>query len=131
MKIALARLEKLPEVVAQMVKPAEKIDTIRIHQVSGLGAAGGAGGGAGGDKPPVNQALDSIMGMAVQLPALKKIGEELGVSMDKGVAGLADSLTDPAPAPEDTAKIEAAPETDVPENAQPSAEAPKKLPAAE
>ena len=74
MKIALARLEKLPEVVAQMVKPAEKIDTIRIHQVSGLnGVGGGAGGSGGGDKPPVNQALDSIMGMAVQLPALKKI----------------------------------------------------------
>lgn len=96
MKIALARLEKLPEVVAQMVKPAEKIDTIRIHQVSGLGGlGGGAGDGSGGgDKPPVNQALDSIMGMAVQLPALKKIGEELGVSMDKGVAGLAESLSD-------------------------------------
>ncbi|WP_424965346.1 flotillin domain-containing protein [Dinoroseobacter sp. S375] len=104
MKIALARLEKLPEVVAQMVKPAEKIDTIRIHQVSGLSGAGGAGGGTGGaDKPPVNQALDSIMGMAVQLPALKKIGEELGVSMDNGVAGLAESLVenakDPALAP--------------------------------
>ena len=99
MKIALARLEKLPEIVAQMVKPAEKIDTIRIHQVSGLGGMGGGAGGSGGDKPPVNQALDSIMGMAVQLPALKKIGEELGISMDKGVAGLADSMVgDEAPA---------------------------------
>ena len=98
MKIALARLEKLPEIVAQMVKPAEKIDTIRIHQVSGLGGMGGGAGGAGGaDKPPVNQALDSIMGMAVQLPALKKIGEELGVSMDKGVAGLAESLAGESP----------------------------------
>ena len=99
MKIALARLEKLPEIVAQMVKPAEKIDTIRIHQVSGLGAMGGGGSG-GGDKPPVNQALDSIMGMAVQLPALKKIGEELGVSMDKGVAGLAESLVGDTPGAE-------------------------------
>ncbi|MEO0945301.1 MAG: flotillin domain-containing protein [Pseudomonadota bacterium] len=115
MKIALARLEKLPEVVAQMVKPAEKIDTIRIHQVSGLGAGGGGGGAGsgGGDKPPVNQALDSIMGMAVQLPALKKIGEELGVSMDKGVAGLAESLSEapeaapPAPVAEAEAEIEA------------------------
>ena len=113
MKIALARLEKLPEVVAQMVKPAEKIDTIRIHQVSGLqGAAGGTGAG-GGDKPPVNQALDSIMGMAVQLPALKKIGEELGVSMENGVAGLAESLAEPdAPADETPAITDDAPEAD-------------------
>ena len=110
MKIALARLEKLPEVVAQMVKPAEKIDTIRIHQVSGLNGAGGGGGGSGGDKPPVNQALDSIMGMAVQLPALKKIGEELGVSMDNGVAGLAESLAG-EPASETPAAIADAGET--------------------
>ncbi|MEO0567598.1 MAG: flotillin domain-containing protein [Pseudomonadota bacterium] len=100
MKVALARLEKLPEIVAEMVKPAEKIDTIRIHQVSGLGQ-GVAGGAGGGDKPPVNQALDSIMGMAVQLPALKKIGEDLGVSMDNGVAGLFDELTSDKAANED------------------------------
>jgi uncharacterized membrane protein YqiK len=98
MKIALARLEKLPEIIAQMVKPAEKIDTIRIHQISGLGAMGGGSGAGGGDKPPVNQALDSIMGMAVQLPALRKIGEELGISMENGVTGIAESLAGDAPA---------------------------------
>lgn len=127
MKIALARLEKLPEIVAQMVKPAEKIDTIRIHQVSGLnGAGGGAGGSGGGDKPPVNQALDSIMGMAVQLPALKKIGEELGVSMDKGVTGLADSLAGDMP------EAPAAEALDADDTADETPEAPEKpLPAAE
>jgi hypothetical protein len=58
--------------------------------LSGLG--GSAGGGAGaGDKPVVNQALDSIMGMAVQMPALKKLGDELGLSMEGGVAGLMSS----------------------------------------
>jgi flotillin len=36
----------------------------------------------------VNQALDSIMGMAVQMPALKKLGEELGLSMEDGVSGI-------------------------------------------
>ena len=115
MKIALARLEKLPEVVAQMVKPAEKIDTIRIHQISGMnGMGGGAGGGNGdgGDKPPVNQALDSIMGMAVQLPALKKIGEELGMSMDNGIAGLTEGLmADPKPDVSDAPAVETGPET--------------------
>ncbi|WP_299739513.1 flotillin domain-containing protein [uncultured Roseobacter sp.] len=92
MKVALARLEKLPEIVAQMVKPAEKIDSIKIHHVGGMNGLPGAEGGANGGKAPVNQALDSIMGMAVQLPALKKLGQELGVSMENGVAGLADSL---------------------------------------
>jgi hypothetical protein len=45
--------------------------------------------GGSGEKPVVNQALDSIMGMAVQMPALKKLGEELGLSMEDGVSGIA------------------------------------------
>ena len=95
MKIDLARLEAMPSIVAEMVKPAEKIDSIKIHQVSGIGAAGGNGGNGqtmsagAGEKPVVNQALDSIMGMAVQMPALKKLGEELGLSMEDGVSGIA------------------------------------------
>lgn len=96
MRVELAKLEALPNVVAQMVKPAEKIDSIRIHQVTGLGSgAGGSGGsGAAADaaRPPVNQALDSIMGMAVQLPALRKLGEDLGMSLDTGLAGVTKPL---------------------------------------
>lgn len=77
------RLDKMPEILEQMMKPAEKIDSIRIHQVTGLyGAPGTAGAaGAGQDaasRPPINQVLDSILGMAVQLPALKSIGDSIG-----------------------------------------------------
>ena len=91
MKVALARLEAMPKVLAEAVKPAEKIDSIRIHHVSGLnqGGAGGTGGGDG--KAPINQALDSIMGMAVQMPALKKLGDELGLSMDGNISELLDT----------------------------------------
>ncbi|MFM1991740.1 MAG: hypothetical protein RJA99_4697 [Pseudomonadota bacterium] len=95
------RLDKLPEIVSQMMKPAEKIDSIRIHQISGFGgtgASGGAGGGpvidAGGGKPPVNQVMDSILGMALQLPALKSIGEQIGVDFSSAVGSAA-----PSPAP--------------------------------
>jgi hypothetical protein len=63
--------------MAEMVKPAEKIESIRIHNFSGLG-----GGGAGGAKAPLNQALDSILEMAVQLPVLKKIGEDLALDLE-------------------------------------------------
>jgi flotillin len=104
MKVDLARLEALPEIVAQMVKPAEKIDSIKIHQVTGLGGAAGlgGGGGGGGDKPVVNQVLDSILGMAVQMPALKKLGEELGVSLEGGLAQVTNEAMNatPKPAPE-------------------------------
>ncbi len=96
MKLDMARLEAMPAVVAEMVKPAEKIDSIKIHQVGGIGAGAPYTGAANsGDKPVVNQALDSIMGMAVQMPALKKLGEELGISMEAGVAGVTSGLIAP------------------------------------
>ena len=96
MKLDMARLEVMPAVVAEMVKPAEKIDSIKIHQVGGIGAGAPYTGAANsGDKPVVNQALDSIMGMAVQMPALKKLGEELGISMEDGVAGVTSGLIAP------------------------------------
>ena len=80
MKVDLARIEAMPSIIAEMVKPAEKIDSIKIHQVGGVG--GGttySSAGASGDKPVVNQALDSIMGMAVQMP-LKALGRELDLN---------------------------------------------------
>ena len=95
-----ARLEALPKIVEQMVRPAEKIDSIKIHHISGgaLDRSRSSGGGeGGGDKPPVNQALDSIMDMAVQLPALRKIGEDLGVSFEDGMSGVVDGDRKPAP----------------------------------
>ncbi len=85
MKLQLERyrLDKMPEIVAQMMKPAEKIESIRIHHVSGLNAAPGTSGSGGSgqevaSRPPINQVLDSILGMAVQLPALKSIGDSIG-----------------------------------------------------
>ena len=94
-----ARLEALPKIVEQMVRPAEKIDSIKIHHITGgaLDRSRSSGGGeGGGDKPPVNQALDSIMDMAVQLPALRKIGEDLGVSFEDGMSGVVDGDRKPA-----------------------------------
>ncbi|MEM7303088.1 MAG: flotillin domain-containing protein [Pseudomonadota bacterium] len=84
MKEEIARIETLPKAIAEMVKPAERIDSIKIHNVTGLGGAGGTSG-EGDAKTPVNQALDSILGMAVQLPALKTLGDELGLSMGEGM----------------------------------------------
>ena len=97
-----ARLEALPKIVEQMVRPAEKIDSIKIHHITGgaldrSGSSGGVAGGERGDKPPVNQALDSIMDMAVQLPALRKIGEDLGVSFEDGMSGVVDGDRKPTP----------------------------------
>jgi flotillin len=87
MKLEQYRLDRLPEIVSQMMKPAEKIDSIRIHQVTGFGGASGAGAGNGdaAQKTPINQVMDSILGMALQLPALRSIGDSIGVDFSSAV----------------------------------------------
>jgi flotillin len=85
MKLEQYRLDRLPEIVSQMMKPAEKIDSIRIHQLSGFG--GGAPGthGDAGQKTPINQVMDSILSMALQLPALRSIGDSIGLDFSSAV----------------------------------------------
>jgi uncharacterized membrane protein YqiK len=93
MQLEQYRLDRMPEIIGQMMKPAEKIDSIRIHQVTGFGGTTnlqgtGPHGASGGDpsKPPMTQVMDSILGMALQLPALKSIGESIGVDLSGAVA---------------------------------------------
>lgn len=77
MELELARLHALPKIIAEMVKPAEKITGISINQMTGLDRNGGEG-----STSPINQTVDAIMDMAVSLPALKKLGESIGVDVD-------------------------------------------------
>ena len=72
----------MPKIVSEMVKPAEKIKSINVNHVTGLG---GASGGDTGPKSPVTTAMDSIMDMAVQYPLLQKIGDQMGVSFDESL----------------------------------------------
>ncbi len=89
LKLEQYRLDRLPEIVSQMMKPAEKIDSIRIHQVTGLGGTTGGGVGIGdaAQKTPINQVMDSILGMALQLPALRSIGDSIGLDFSSAVQG--------------------------------------------
>ncbi|MBD3678893.1 MAG: flotillin [Rhodobacteraceae bacterium] len=78
MELEKARLAAMPEIIGQMVKPAEKIKGISINHISGLGK----GEGSGEPGSPVNQTIEAILDMAVALPAMKKIGESVGVNLD-------------------------------------------------
>tara|TARA_R110000787_G_scaffold241920_1_gene348071 strand:- start:523 stop:2151 length:1629 start_codon:yes stop_codon:yes gene_type:complete len=91
MKLDEARLRTLPQVVERMMKPAEKIESIRINQMTGFGGGASSGGG-GGDKSTVNQVVDSVLSMALQLPAVQKLGEEVGMNIGDGVRGISSSL---------------------------------------
>jgi uncharacterized membrane protein YqiK len=100
MKLDMARIDALPEIVGRMLKPAEKIESIRINTITGFGAAGpyGNGDGAGGERPAINQVVDGVLSMALQLPAVKKLGEEVGLNIGEGLKGLSDSLSGPSAA---------------------------------
>jgi flotillin len=91
MKLEEARLRTLPQVVERMMKPAEKIESIRINHMTGFGGASG-GGDTGGEKSTVNQVVDSVLSMALQLPAVQRLGEEVGMNIGDGVRGLSNSL---------------------------------------
>ncbi|MEP0698853.1 MAG: flotillin domain-containing protein [Nitratireductor sp.] len=83
-RVEMHKIDRLPEIATQMMKPVEKIESIRINQIGGLGGRNGAGDG---DGTPFGQALDSILGMSVQLPFMKKLGDEIGLDFDAQLAG--------------------------------------------
>lgn len=85
MRLEERKLDRMPEIMTQMMKPVEKIDSIRINQISGAGGAGtGATEGVDG---AFGAAMDQILGMAVRLPAMKQMGEEIGLDFDANLAG--------------------------------------------
>jgi flotillin len=101
MKLEQYRLDRLPEIVSQMMKPVEKIDSIRIHQITGLGGTPGTTtvNGDAAQKPPINQVMDSILGMALQLPALRSIGDSIGLDFSSAVNAPTAAVAEPEPEP--------------------------------
>ncbi|MDP2119014.1 MAG: flotillin domain-containing protein [Hoeflea sp.] len=85
MRLEERKLDRMPEIMTQMMKPVEKIGSIRINQISGLG--GGTGGTGAGVDSAFGAAMDQILGMAVRLPAMKQMGEEIGLDFDANLAG--------------------------------------------
>lgn len=79
MEIEKARLAALPDIIGEMVKPAEKISGISINHVTGLSRSEGSEGTAAS---PVDHTVNAILDMAVSLPAMKRIGDAIGVNLD-------------------------------------------------
>jgi flotillin len=84
MRLEERKLDRMPEIMTQMMKPVEKIDSIRINHIGGMGGGGTPSEGADG---AFGSAMDQILGMAVRLPAMKLMGEEIGLDFDANLAG--------------------------------------------
>ncbi len=100
MRIKNAIIENLADIVAQSVKPMEKIDDIKIYQVSGMNgkhgeAADGKSAGSG-DGNLADQVVNSALKYRSQAPLIDSIMKEIGLT-GGDINGLTKNLTGEEP----------------------------------
>lgn len=96
--VRLQLIEALPAIIAQSVKPMEKIESIRLFQVNGMpGGGNGAHGGTattpgaqGGGTLP-EQAVNSALQYQVAKPIIDAIMKDAGLS-NPSLTGMAESV---------------------------------------
>lgn len=93
----LALVESLPEVTSELMKPAERIESIRVLDLGGSNGNGTSGG--------TNRILNSIVNAGAALPLLKEIVDFSGLDTGKiaevvrdYASGLNNAKADTAPA---------------------------------
>ncbi|MDR1277066.1 MAG: flotillin family protein [Candidatus Accumulibacter sp.] len=80
LQIKLALIERLPEIIAQTVKPMEAIEGIKIIQVEGLGAgSGGDATGANASGNLADQAANAMLRYRAQQPVVDALLSEIGI----------------------------------------------------
>jgi uncharacterized membrane protein YqiK len=106
LQIRTELLRQLPVILAQAVKPMEKIDSIRIFQVNGMpGVEGGAdsacgSGGGSGDAGATlpEQVVNSALRYQVAKPLIDSIMKDAGLP-NASLTGIAQTLADMTKAP--------------------------------
>lgn len=102
LKIRLKLIDKMPEILEQLSKPIEKIDSIRIVQMPGFNGNYGNGNGAVASTGNVASDLSNvILNTRMQLPAIDAMAREVGIDLTKGLNGIIDGVMptiDSAPA---------------------------------
>ncbi len=83
MRLEERKLDRLPDIMTQMMKPVEKIDSIRINQIGG----GPSSGTSDASESAFGSAMEQILSMAVRLPAMKQMGADIGLDFDANLAG--------------------------------------------
>jgi uncharacterized membrane protein YqiK len=92
MQIKLKTLEQLPTIIAQTVKPMERIEGIKIYQVEGL-ASGHHVSGETGTNNLAEQVTNAALRYRLQTPLLDNLLKELGFDIEQGIKGMTASIT--------------------------------------
>ena len=98
LQIRLKLIEQLPQILEQMGKPIEKIDSFRVVHMnggigghsSGLTVDGETVGNGGGNLP--DQMTNALLGYKLQVPMVEEMARELGVDISRGMNGVLDSV---------------------------------------
>lgn len=110
LQIRTELLHQLPHILAQAVKPMEKIDSIRIFQVNGMPGAGGldgsGGSGDGGATLP-EQVVNSALHYQIAKPLIDSIMKDAGLP-NGSLTGIAQTLAGMTAAPAMLAGLNAA-----------------------
>lgn len=81
MRVKLTLIEKLPAILEQMVKPIEKVDSVRVVHMTGMGGinSGTSGGEATGNI--ADQVSKAMLGYKMQVPMVEELAKQLGVDL--------------------------------------------------
>ena len=104
LKVKMAIIERLQEIIGETVKPLENIEGIKIMHVDGLGAGSGGSRGDGGGGPGnyAEQLTDSALRYRAQAPIVDALLKEIGMpGADPGrLADILDRLSNPPADPD-------------------------------
>ena len=98
-RFKLALIEFMPQIIAQVVKPAEKIDSIKIVQMAGLGGANQSGAGSSTNGGVSNagaslsdQIVNASLNYKVNAPIIDDLMKQVGIDLNGGIQNIAQPL---------------------------------------
>lgn len=113
-RFKLALVEFMPQIIAQVVKPAEKIDSIKIVQMTGLGGANQSGAGLNANGGVSNagaslsdQIVNASLNYKVNAPIIDDLMKQVGIDLNGGIQNIASPLLDGCEKAKDTSNFSA------------------------
>ena len=113
-RFKLALIEFMPQIIAQVVKPVEKIDSIKIVQMAGLGGANQSGAGLNANGGVSNagaslsdQIVNASLNYKVNAPIIDDLMKQVGIDLNGGIQNITSPLLDGCEKAKDTSNFSA------------------------